>query len=443
MDPHRTTGAASVSAHAAAVSVKTRHFAAACFLLFFTLSITWAQAVPYARTFPRSKAEVELALKDMQANAGQKLPIVDGFVGTLSQPLEQYERAFYQFSIEVLPGPSGGTSVVQVSAKITAWYKDKDPAKSGYQVLPSNGRLELDLLDRLDEKFGNKPAPGSARALATSAISAPAPKLNLGPEQNLLSGAGNPIPPPEGAEELNKLRMAREAEEKRMRSLNTELQSLEEIKKNQAHPLNLVTVRKNATPVLAHTGDDARILFRAAINDEFEFLDADGDWVHVQISGVSRGYIRRSFVELPEFIARRLQDSADADSHAKPEAYRVAREETSTFPGDWEPLKGKNVKIYTVQPASTDPKETGARAKLSFAASLMRKFAADPASGAANVSGVVVIFDSADGGIAAATVASIQQLSQNSLKEEIFWKQGYLDPPETFQLKVLSPKTPN
>jgi len=32
--------------------------------------------------------------------------------------------------------------------------RDKDPTKSGYQTLPSNGRLELDLLDRLDEKFG-------------------------------------------------------------------------------------------------------------------------------------------------------------------------------------------------------------------------------------------------------------------------------------------------
>lgn len=428
-----------MSTRAAVPGWTFRRFPGACFLFFLTFTSALAQAVPYARTFPRSKGEVELALKDLQANAGQKLPIVDGFVGTLAQPLEQYERAFYQFSIEVLPGASSGTSgataVVQVSAKITAWYKDKDPAKSGYQVLPSNGRLELDLLDRLDEKFGNKPAPGSARALATSGISAPAPKLNLGAGQNILSAPGNPIPAPEGTEELNKLRVAREAEEKRMRSLNTELQSLEEIKKNQAHPLNLVTVKKAGAPVLARSGDDARLLFKAAMNDEFEFLDAEGEWVHVQISGVSRGYIRRSSVELPELIARRLQDSADTEANVKPAAFRVAREEKSIFPGDWEALKGKVVKIYTVQPASADPKETSARAKLSFAASLMRKFTADSATGAADSNGVVVIFDSADGGIAAATVASIQQLTQNSLKEEMFWKQAYLDPPETFQLK--------
>jgi hypothetical protein len=48
---------------------------------------------------------------------------------------------------------------------------------------------------------------------------------------------------------------------------------------------------------------------------------------------------------------------------------------------------------------------------------------------------VVVIFDSADGGIAGATLASIQQLAKGEISEEAFWKQCYLDPPETFQSK--------
>lgn len=414
--------------------LKPRQFVAATVLSALLIPIAIAQAVPYARTFPRSKAEVELALKDMQARAGQKLPIVDGFVGEAPQPLDQYERAFYQFSIEVLPGASSGATVVQVSAKITAWYKDTDPAKSGYQVLPSNGRLELDLLDRLDEKFGNKPAPGTARALATSGISVPAPKLNLGNGQNILAGPGNPIPAPEGAAELNKLHAAREAEEKRMRSLNAELQSLEEIKKNQAHPVNLVTVRKAGTPVLARAGDESHLLFKAAANDEFEFLDVEGEWVHVQISGVSRGYLHRNTVELPELIARRLEQSGGAEAAAHSPAFRVVREESGLFPADWPPLKGKTVKIYTVQPASADPKETNAHAKLALAASQMRKFISEPPAGAPTIEGVVVIFDSADGGLAAATSAGIQQFANGSLKEEMFWKQSYLDPPETFQI---------
>jgi hypothetical protein len=159
----------------------------------------------------------------------------------------------------------------------------------------------------------------------------------------------------------------------------------------------------------------------------------NGEWVHVQISGASRGYIRRSALELPEGIAAQLQEAAS--SAAKPESFRVTREENAVFPGTWESLKGKNVKIYTVQPVSQNPKETDARAKLNFAASLMQKFAEDSATGAMSMEGVVVIFDSADGGIVGATLASAQQLAKGAISEESFWKQCYLDPPETFQTK--------
>ena len=413
---------------------KILHLALPLLLSAFAAFCAHAQAMPYARTFPNPKAEVEQALKDLQAYTGQKLPTLDGFVGTTQQSLDRYERGFYQFSIEVLPGVPPGT-IVQVSAKITAWYADKDPAKSGYQILPSNGRLELDLLDRLDEKFGNKPAPGTPRALATSGISAPTPKLNLGGGINISPGYGNPVVAPEGTEELNRLRGEREAEEKRMRSLNVELQGLEEVKKNQAHPLNLVTVKRAATPVMARAGEESRLLFKAAVNDEFEFLDAEGEWIHVQISGVSRGYIRRNALELPEIIAEHLEATAKAQSAATQAPFRVEREENSVFPGEWELLKGKTVKIYTVQPVSQDPKQTDARAKLNFAGSLMQKFVEDVTPGAPSVDGVVVIFDSADGGIAGATLSSIQQLTNGGIAEEAFWKQCYLDPPETFQPK--------
>jgi hypothetical protein len=392
------------------------------------------QAVPYARTFSKPKAEVDQALKDLQVYAGQKLPVVDGFVATTQHPLSQYERAFYQFSIELLPGTPADSTIVQVTAKITAWYADKDPTKSGYQTLPSNGRLELDLLDRLDEKFGNKPPPGSPRALATSGISAPAPKLNLG-GLNMAMVGGNPIQPAAGTEELNRLKAAREAEEKRMRELNAELESLQEIKKNQVQPPNLVTVKRPATPVLAHAGDEAHTLFKASLNDEFEYLDIEGEWVHVQISGASRGYIRRSALELPEAIAGGGEESGRTASAEKPSAFRVTREETSMFPGDWEALKGKTVKIYTVQVAIQDANETDARAKLNFAAALMKKFAAEGSPTATPVDGAVVIFDAADGGLAGATLSNIQQLAKGAVSEEAFWKQCYLDPPETFQTR--------
>jgi hypothetical protein len=393
-----------------------------------------AQAVPYARSYSKSREEVEAALKNLEAYSGQKLPIVDGFVALGGTPLDRYERAFYQFSIDLLPGAAGGT-VVRVTAKITAWYADRDPTKSGYQVLASNGRLELDLLDRLEEKFGGKPVSSIAHPLSNATISAPKPKLDLTGVPGVAgSGATNATANSQPRnDELAALRVQREAEEKRMREMNAELQGLQEIKKNQAHPLNLVVVRKNGTPVVAKPADGSRILFNAAADDEFEFLDAEGEWIHVEISGASRGYIRRSSLELPDYIAARLKSPNGAAAEEKPAAFRIEREENSTFPGDWDLLKGKTVKIYTVQAASPDPKETGARAKIAFSSSLFRKYEADAAPATPPEEGIVVIFDSADGGIVGATLASVKQFAANGISSEAFWKQCYVDPPEAFQ----------
>ena len=55
---------------------------------------------------------------------------------------------------------------MRVTAKITAWYSDSTPALSGYRVLPSNGRIETDLLDHLGELLQRKNAghgPSSVR----------------------------------------------------------------------------------------------------------------------------------------------------------------------------------------------------------------------------------------------------------------------------------------
>jgi hypothetical protein len=410
-------------------------FAVALALFFgaWIPSIVCGQAVPYARTLPKSKEEVEAALKEMQAYAGQKLPIVDGFVAVEDQPLSRYERAFYQFSIDLVPDAPGAT-IIRVTAKITAWYADRDPSKSGYQLLPSNGRLELDLLDRLSDKLGRKSLVSASR----STVQAPRPKLDLSAGSVgsvLASGRSGPAPgagvSASGGDEVAALRIRREAEEKRTQQVNAELQSLQEIQQNQAHPENLVVVKQSGTPVLAKRALGSPVLFTAAANDEFELLDVEGAWIHVQISGASRGYIRRSSVELPEPLAARLKSPNAASFDAKQNVFRVAREETGTFPGSWESLRGKPVKIYTVQPISATAKETSATSKLEFAASLFYKFSRASAA-ADSVEGVVIIFDSADGGIIGSTVSSVQQLASGSLSREAFWKQCYMDPPDAF-----------
>ena len=398
-----------------------------CLLILFC-AIAQSQSVPYARSFNQPKANVEQALKDLQAYSGQKLPVLDGFVAAPDQPLDRYERGFYQFSIELLPGDAGST-LARISAKITAWYADQDVAKSGYRVLPSNGRLELDLLDRVEEKLSGKKV--SAPITARPDVQAPRPRLDL----SGVPGAPTAHPPPEIArtpDEVAALRVKREQQEKRVQQLNSEVQNLQEIKRTQAHPQNLVMVRSTGTPVYARGAENSRVLFQASAKDEFEFLDFEGEWIHIGISGDSRGYLRRGAVELPEYLAAKMATHSTSLEEKYP-AFRIEREENGIFPGTWEPLKGKTVKIYTVQIVSQNPKEAEGVIRQKYALALFQKGANDGSSDSATPPGVAVIFDSADGGIAVATSENIQKLSSGAIKEDAFWSQSHIDPPDTFQ----------
>lgn len=387
------------------------------------------QSVPYARSFEQPRAQVEQALKDLQAYTGQKLPLLDGFVAPTEKPLAKYERGFYQFSVELLPGNQNGT-VVRLAAKITAWYADRDVTKAGYEVLPSNGRLELDFLDRLQEKLTGK----AVDAPATS-VQSPQPKLDLSTERTAATMAA-PLPQKnQTPDEIATLRGERVASEKRVQQLTAELKNLQEIKRSQAHPQNIVVVKRAGAPIYAKNVDGARVLFQAELNDEFEFLDAEGDWVHISISGDSRGYIHRADLEIPEAIAARLRSAGPGGLEAKYPGFRVEREDTSVFPGDWAPLKGKTVKIFTVQVTSDNARDTGAAQRMKYCLALFEKGRSEAAGAAPAPEGVVVIFDSADGGIAGATISNIERVSSGVMARDAFWSQSYIDPADMFQPK--------
>jgi hypothetical protein len=396
-------------------------------ITIFGATLLHAQAVPYARSYPFPKATVDQALKDLQAYSGQKIPILDGFVASSSKPLDRYERGFYQFSIELVPGDSGAT-IARLTAKITAWYADTDVSKSGYEVLPSNGRLELDLLDRLQEKLTGKPVDPPA-TLQTN-VQSPRAKLDL-------TGVpgGNITPPPvveKTPDEVATLRNQRVLAERHVQQLTTELNSLKEIQHNQARPQNLVAVTKSGTPVYSRPSEQSRVLFEAAANDEFEFLDSDKGWIHVTISGDSRGYVRDGTVLLPGSIATKLEKEDHALEEKFP-GFRIEHEEMSSFPGDWSVLKGKTVKIYTVQPVSKIPKESGPAARLDYTLALFQKALKESAAITPVPQGVVVIFDAADGGIASASLDSVKKLSSGALTRDAFWSQASLDPAEAFR----------
>jgi len=389
-----------------------------------------AQAGPYERTYRQSKSAVEKALKELQPSMSGRLPALEGFASSGDHPLNRYQRAYYQSAVQV-SSTASGESLVRVNTKVTAWYADSIPSRSGYQLLTSNGRIESDLLDQLSDLLATRPSAASENKGATlPVISAPMPKS---PEtgRTFSSSAEAGLTPQQLADSKNSLKPIDRMTDRSATGLQAEAASLEEVLKNQAHPKNLVAIKKSGTPVVATPSLNGKTLFLASAHDEFEMLDFNVDWVHVRISGLSRGWIWRTSLEMPEGISDIPQAGASATLVAA-DLFQVTREETAPFPGDWEPLRGKNVKIISVQKIQENEKDSGARAKLEFAKSLLDKNYAELAAKSQELAGVVLIFDSVDGGMIAATLPTVQQWKAGTLSDAALWHQCYFDPPETF-----------
>jgi hypothetical protein len=443
-----------------ATSIPRRFLPAAPWLVFPLVVLLLAaaqsgsgQAGRYERTYRQSKSAVEKALKELQPSTSGRLPVLEGFALPGDHPLNRYQRAYYQSAVQVISTASGG-SVARVNTKVTAWYADSNPSRSGYQLLTSNGRLESDLLDQLTDLLATSPSATSSTQ-SFPAASAKRPSTaekgieNKGAQEPTIS-APMPRSPDTGrtfsssveaglsaqqlADSKNSLKpIDRTATDRTATGLQTEAASLEEVLKNTAHPKNLVAIKKSGTPVVATPSLNGKTLFLASAHDEFEMLDFNVDWVHVRISGLSRGWIWRTSLEMPEGISDIPQAGASAALVAA-DLFQVTREETAPFPGDWEPLRGKNVKIISVQKIQENEKGGGARAKLEFAKSLLDKNYAELAAKSQELAGVVLIFDSVDGGMIAATLPTVQQWKAGTLSDAALWHQCYFDPPETFNV---------
>jgi hypothetical protein len=100
------------------------------------------------RVFHFQKAEVEKAIHDLHATFSGRLPTLNGFAQISDEQRERFTRGYYECTVKVQE-EGQGEAQVNVSARITAWYADADPAKSGYRELPSNGHVEEDLLGRI------------------------------------------------------------------------------------------------------------------------------------------------------------------------------------------------------------------------------------------------------------------------------------------------------
>jgi hypothetical protein len=376
------------------------------------------------RRFVQPVGTIQAALQKLPGGTSGRLPVLDGFVVPGPHPLSSYQRPYYQCQVRVTAAPGG--SLVQVTAKITAWFSG--PEHSGYQALVSNGRVEADLLDRLQDAVEGASATQHAPAVkagdhstapkaAAPQIDAPVPQL---PDHPAMSASQNQEPAnPQDSQ------------------LQQEAKSLEEILRNQSHPTNLIAVMQDGTPVLQGPATDAKVLFVASAEDEFEVLDETPGWVHVRISGLSRGWLRRSMVEMlgESQVGTGSAGAVPVTKTEKPAPsdpplsalFSVSSEEVGSFPGDWTPLKGKNVKIVSLQQAPGTGRITSPQEKKQFAEALFKKESRDlPADAAA----LVLVFDAEDGGMLAAPRAALDQWNGGTLSDSAFWKQCYMDPPE-------------
>ena len=131
----------------------------------------------------------QAAIHTVQPLTRGRLPILDGFVIPQGQPLESYSRAYYECTLQILPG-SSGQNIVRAVAKITAWYTDPEASRSGYRVLPSNGRLENDALDRIDEALADATVGVSSGSFSSSvkgANSAPIDRRNFAIDAGMIT----------------------------------------------------------------------------------------------------------------------------------------------------------------------------------------------------------------------------------------------------------------
>jgi hypothetical protein len=398
--------------------------------LLLCSGLAWAQSGVYQRTFPNSLAEVKGAVQALKVTSKGRLPTLDGFVQQDDQ-VERYDKGYYDCTFQISEAPGGGT-IVRAVAKVTGWFTAPDATQSGYRVLTSNGRLENDALDRIQEQLvANVP-----RALPSPSSNAPAPGGDLrrlaapSSTSTVISGAATAshAATNSAGETLDAVKERRAADEKRSQELSTYIKNLEDIQHNQSHPSDLAAVKRPETPIYAKPMETAQVLMKADAEDEFQILGIEGNWVRVQISGASRGWIHRTQLEMPPGFA---QAGAATESGASITAFKVAREETGPFSGNWAALKGKVVRIEWVEP--TNPAlATSQKEKLAFAKSAFLRAYDHLGSSQPEPQGIVVVFDSADGGQIAAALSSVKGLATRAISDAGFWRQCSLDPPESF-----------
>jgi hypothetical protein len=405
------------------------------------------------RTYPCALARVKSTLEAMNAFAGERLPFVDGFAVPETAQAGRYVRPYFQYRIE-LKNVDAGHTVVRVEARISAWYSDSQ-GHSGYRSLPSNGRLEADLLDRLQDALAQRiakltapggvtprPAAGgdgssgpqadaAASAQAHSSVSMPATSADATEPTIKVSNPSVASP-----DELDAILAKRQVVQEQITAMQSQIKALEAAAPSPAPAPAFAAVKRSGAGVMTRTNDGGPVLFRAQAEDEFEVISQQGDWTQVRLAGDSTGWLRSAELNVPPATSK-PQDLASAPQ-AKPSSHPdlgfvVSHEEVSQFSGDWARLKGKRALFVYVQPRGLISDMASDDRKLAFAKMIFSEGYHAAVRSNNEIEGVVVIFMSSKGGVAAAALPDIREWVEGGLADAAFVKRCSLDPPGEFR----------
>lgn len=301
---------------------------------------SWSQTKSSAaqeRSYPYSSDVVRKTLEGIGAYQGGALPMTDGFVPATVAQVEQYERPFYQYRLELTPATHGTSTAVRVEARISAWFADGEVGQAGYRALSSNGRLEADLLDRLQTALEMKIARAdgarvSAVPPSAADVSSGVAKASTQTAQPTAStekpeaGSANPNP----QEQLDAILAERQVVREKTSILRVQIANLEAADRKPANAASLARVKRSGVGVMSRKNFGGPVLFRAQADDEFEVVTLVAGWAEVRLSPEMTGYVQVDELQIPEVLEKPAGSRAPVSASAADCAGTVARVSAGT-----------------------------------------------------------------------------------------------------------------
>jgi hypothetical protein len=392
---------------------------------------SWPQteaAAGVERTYPYSMELVQQGLQKIGGFGGGKLPLLDGFVSPAVAEVDRYERPYYQYRVH-LSSVDAAHTTVSVEALISALYSNPIQSQSEYRALPSNGRLEADLLDRLQRALDpNAPRPESASATRPGrsfTFHFPSPPKPA------------PVAGPTLQQQLDSVMAERQAVREKTTAAQAQLEQLRAGGRKPGNGSRLASVKHSGVGVMSRKNFGGPVLFRAQAEDEFEVVALQDGWAQVRLETDAPAFIQAEELSLPPGIEDRSAAAVAAGTSSNPNppdlGFAVSREDVNLFSGDWARLKGKKVLFVYAQPRGLLSDLGSENAKLGYAKRIFQSRLKTILQSQPDVEGVVVVFLGNRGGVAAATLSDIRQWAEGGLTDEAFVNRCSLDPPTEFR----------